>query len=93
MQTQLELAAVFVEVTLCDLTEPSVSRFERTVKLHPEIRQCYAISGSADYLLVIASKSIEEFSRIHREIITRLPSARKIRSTFSLRNVKVFDLR
>ncbi|MFE0017996.1 Lrp/AsnC ligand binding domain-containing protein [Mesorhizobium sp. NPDC059054] len=89
-ESQVDVAATFVEVTLWDLTEPSVARFEYAVNSHAEIRQCYAISGAAHYMLIVVSKSFEDFTRIHREVITRLPQMKRIRSTLSLRSVKGF---
>ncbi len=79
---------MFVEVTLSSQNDASIRRFEQSVRTHPEIQECYAICGSADYLLVVSSRTLDEYAKVHREILTRLPGADQIRSIFTLRQVK-----
>jgi len=78
---------MFVEVTLGDQSDASVSRFERSVRLHPGIVECYAITGVSDYLIVIAPSNFDEAAEFHSQVVTRLPGVKKIRSVFSLRSI------
>lgn len=81
-------ALMFVEVTLGDQSEASTNLFEQSVRLHPDIVECYAITGVSDYLIVIASASFGEAARLYSEVVTRLPGVKKIRSVFSLRSIR-----
>lgn len=78
---------MFVEVTLGDQSDASINRFERSVRLHIDIVECYAITGVSDYLIVIEPASFLEVARLHSEVITRLPGVKRIKSMFSLRGV------
>ena len=79
---------MFATVTLSSQNETSINRFERSVLMYPEITECHAICGTADYLLVVSSATFDDYVKVHREILTRLPGAYKIRSIFTLRQIK-----
>ncbi len=43
--------------------------------------------GTADYLLKIVAEDTEDFARIHRQYLTRLPGVAQMQSSFALRTV------
>lgn len=45
------------------------------------------MSGSDDYLLIVLVRDIEDFERIHRTELSRLPHVSRIQSNFALREV------
>jgi Lrp/AsnC family transcriptional regulator, leucine-responsive regulatory protein len=79
---------MFFEITLNDQSDACIDLFERSVQMCAELQQCYAISCGTDYLLVISGATFDEFTRVHRKVLTQLPGMKKIRSAFALRSVK-----
>ncbi len=78
---------VFVEVTLRSQADEILDAFEREVARVPDILECHLMAGSADYLLKILAQDTEDFARIHRKYLTRLPGVAQINSSFALRTV------
>lgn len=82
-----EMIAVIINITLERQTEDHLDRFEAAVRRHPEIRECFLMTGGSDYLLRVEVASPGEFERIHKEILSALPGVLRIHSSFSIRNV------
>ncbi|MBN9569552.1 MAG: Lrp/AsnC family transcriptional regulator [Alphaproteobacteria bacterium] len=78
---------VIVQITLERQTEPYFDRFEAAVRKYPEIRECFLMTGDADYLLQVEADSASDFERIHKDILSKLPGVLRIHSSFSIRNV------
>jgi len=78
---------VFVEITLRGQTEEAMDAFEREVALIPDLLECHLMAGSADYLLKISAHDTDDFARIHRRYLARLPGVAQMHSSFSLRTV------
>jgi Lrp/AsnC family leucine-responsive transcriptional regulator len=81
-------STVFVEITLQGQTTETLEAFERAAALLPEVLECHLMAGSADYLLKVAAKDPEDFARIHREALARLPGVAQMQSSFSLKVVR-----
>eukprot|EP01036_Dinobryon_divergens_P008315 gene8315-11101_t len=64
---------VFVEITLQSQAEDLLDAFEREVAKVPDILECHLMAGSADYLIKIMTEDTEDFARIHRQYLSRLP--------------------
>lgn len=79
--------AVIINITLERQTEEHLDRFEAAVRKHPEIRECFLMTGGSDYLLRVEMGGAGEFERIHKEILSTLPGVLRIHSSFSIRNV------
>ena len=77
---------VFVEVTLEDQREDSLSTFEAAVKECSDIMECYLMSGDADYLLRVIVADTSDFERVHK-LLGQLPKLARTRSSFVLRTV------
>lgn len=78
---------VFVEITLEGQAEELLDAFEREVARIPDILECHLMAGSADYLLKMLVEDTEDFARIHRQFLSRLPGVRQMQSSFALRTV------
>ncbi len=78
---------VFVEITLQGQTEELMDAFEREVARLPDLLECHLMAGSADYLLKIIARDSEDYSRIHRQYLSRLPGVAQMQSSFALRTV------
>lgn len=79
--------AVIINITLERQTEDAFNRFEAAIRKHPEIQECYLMTGESDYLLRVDVQNSTEFERIHTEILAMLPGVARIQSSFSIRNV------
>jgi Lrp/AsnC family leucine-responsive transcriptional regulator len=78
---------VFVEITLSGQSDDLLDRFEREVARVPDVLECHLMAGSADYLLKIIAIDTEDFARIHRRYLSRLPGVTQMQSSFALRRV------
>jgi Lrp/AsnC family leucine-responsive transcriptional regulator len=78
---------VFVEITLQGQADDLLDAFEREVARVPDVLECHLMAGSADYLLKIVAQDTDDFARIHRQYLTRLPGVAQMQSSFALRTV------
>ncbi len=78
---------VFVEITLSGQSDEILDAFEREVARVPDVLECHLMAGSADYLLKIVAADTEDFARIHRRYLSRLPGVTQMQSSFALRTV------
>ncbi len=78
---------VFVEITLQGQADDLLDAFETAVARVPDILECHLMAGTADYLIKIVAEDTEDFARIHRQYLSRLPGVAKMQSSFALRTV------
>jgi DNA-binding Lrp family transcriptional regulator len=53
----------------------------------PSVVRCFLMSGSDDYIVIVLARDIEDFERIHRTELSRLPRVARIQSSFAMREV------
>lgn len=78
---------VFVEITLRGQADEILDAFEKSVARIPDVLECHLMAGSADYLLKVVAENTEDFARIHRQYLARLPGVGQMQSSFALRTV------
>ncbi|MEO9648653.1 MAG: Lrp/AsnC family transcriptional regulator [Roseobacter sp.] len=78
---------VFVEITLQGQADEVLDAFEKAVSRIPDVLECHLMAGSADYLLKVVAENTEDFARIHRQYLARLPGVGQMQSSFALRTV------
>ena len=78
---------VFVEITLSGQTDDVLDGFERGVRAIPDVLECHLMAGTADYLLKIVVEDTDDFARIHRQFLAKLPGVQQMHSSFALRTV------
>ncbi|MFB2530549.1 Lrp/AsnC family transcriptional regulator [Paracoccus sp. p4-l81] len=78
---------VFVEITLSGQADELLDAFEREVRKIPDVLECHLMAGSADYLLKVVAEDTDDFARIHRQHLARLPGVAQMQSSFALRTV------
>ncbi|MCG7573629.1 Lrp/AsnC family transcriptional regulator [Phaeobacter sp. CNT1-3] len=78
---------VFVEITLQGQADEVLEAFEKAVARIPDVLECHLMAGSADYLLKVVAENTEDFARIHRQHLARLPGVAQMQSSFALRTV------
>lgn len=79
---------VFVEITLSGQADELLDAFEREVARIPDVLECHLMAGTADYLLKVIARDTEDFARIHRRYLARLPGVAQMHSSFALRTVR-----
>jgi Lrp/AsnC family leucine-responsive transcriptional regulator len=79
---------VFVNITLQHQDQPDLESFEAAVQQIPEVMECYLMTGNFDYLLRVVVADTDDFERIHRQKLTRLPGVSRVQSSFTLRTVR-----
>ena len=78
---------VFVEITLKGQADAILEAFERQVALIPDVLECHLMAGAADYLLKVVAQDTDDFARIHKQYLARLPGVAQMQSSFALRTV------
>ncbi|MDK3075921.1 Lrp/AsnC family transcriptional regulator [Sedimentitalea sp. JM2-8] len=78
---------VFVEITLQAQADEVLEAFEKAVARIPDVLECHLMAGTADYILKIVAENTEDYARIHRQHLTRLPGVAQMQSSFALRTV------
>lgn len=79
---------VFVEISLSGQSDDVLEGFERAVAQIPDVLECHLMAGAADYLLKVAARDADDFARIHRQKLARLPGVARMQSSFSLKTVR-----
>ncbi|MDP1752781.1 MAG: Lrp/AsnC family transcriptional regulator [Reyranella sp.] len=78
---------VLVRITLDGQSDEALKAFEAGVVGCPSVVRCFLMSGSDDYVVIVLARDIEDFERIHRTELSRLPRVARIESSFALREV------
>jgi Lrp/AsnC family leucine-responsive transcriptional regulator len=83
---------VIVELSMERLTEPLRAAFEAKVQRLPQIMQCYAASGDADFVMLIAVASVEDYHQFALEVLVADENIKSFKSTFTIRSLKARSL-
>ena len=78
---------VFVEITLQGQADEVLDAFEKAVSRIPDVLECHLMAGTADYILKVVAENTDDFARIHRQHLARLPGVAQMQSSFALRTV------
>jgi DNA-binding Lrp family transcriptional regulator len=82
-----EFSAI-VHVSLARHEQQNVDRFIAEVHQHPEVLECYATSGEADFHLRVVTQDIDAYNAFLDEFIFRLPGVSQVRSNIVLKEIK-----
>jgi Lrp/AsnC family transcriptional regulator, leucine-responsive regulatory protein len=86
-QVDLNLCA-FIHVTLSRHVRESTGHFEEAILQRPEVMECFATTGDADFILRVVTQSIESLDRFMEEFLFALPEISQVRSNIALRELK-----
>ena len=67
----------------------NVRNFVKSVQRRPEILECLATTGDADYHLRIVTKNIESYNHFLDGFLMRLSGVRQVRSNVVLKEIKM----
>ena len=81
---------VFVEITLGSQSREALDAFERAVRGADDILECKLTSGASDYIVRVLARGIDDYERIHRDTLARLPGVASLQSIFTLGTVKAW---
>ena len=79
--------SVFVQVRLERQAEASLNAFEKAVEEHPEVMECYLMTGTSDYLLRVVVSDLQEYQTFVLAL-SKIPGVGNIQSSFALKQVK-----
>lgn len=75
-------------VSLARHERGNVDHFVREVERHPEILECFATSGEADFHLRVVVEDMDAYNRFLDDFIFRLPGVSQVRSNIVLKEIK-----
>lgn len=78
---------VFITITLNGQSEAALRTFETEIAAVPEVMECYLMTGSADYLVRVVARDIDDLERIHSTRLTRLTGVARVTSSIAMRQV------
>ncbi len=81
-------ACMFTQISLDRHTADVVENFERSVRAAPEILECHAVTGDADFLLKILVESPEAYDAFLHRFLFNLPGVRQTHTIVALREIK-----
>lgn len=78
-----------VHVSLARHEQSNVEHFVHEVLQQPEVLECFATSGEADFHLRVVVKDIDAYNAFLDDFIFRLPGVSQVRSNIVLKEIKV----
>jgi Lrp/AsnC family transcriptional regulator, leucine-responsive regulatory protein len=79
---------VFINISLKEQSKEALATFEQRIAEHDEVMECYLMTGDSDYLIRVAVADIAALERFIIEQLTPIPGIEKIRSGFTLKQVR-----
>ena len=79
---------VFINISLKAQSKEALAVFEQRIAEHDEVMECYLMTGDSDYLIRVAVTDIAALERFILEQLTPIPGIEKIRSSFTLKQVR-----
>lgn len=77
-----------VLVSLARHEQSNVEHFIREVLRHPEVLECFATSGEADFHLRVVVADIDAYNTFLDDFIFKLPGVSQVRSNIVLKEIK-----
>jgi len=77
-----------VQVSLVRHEQKNVDNFIREVSRHPEVLECFATSGEADFHLRVVVENIDSYNCFLDDFVFRLPGVSQVRSNIVLKEIK-----
>ena len=75
-------------VSLARHEEKNVENFIKEVARHPEVLECFATSGEADFHLRVVVQDMDAYNEFLDDFIFRLPGVSQVRSNIVLKEIK-----
>ena len=79
---------VFAHVSLARHSSALTKEFAESIRVRPEVMECFFTTGDADVLLRVVTPSVSSYDRFLDEFIFSAPGISQVRSNFALRQIK-----
>lgn len=86
-RTGLDIVA-YAHIHLQSHGEDNITRFEDAVRKTPQIMECYAVTGEADFLIKVMVPDIAAYDRFLHDFVFRLDGVGQVQSNLALREIK-----
>lgn len=80
--------SAFVHVTIERQFSNVIAEIEKKIRERPEVTECYATTGDADFTLRVVARDIADYDRFLQRFLEELPGISQVRSSIVLREVK-----
>jgi Lrp/AsnC family transcriptional regulator len=79
---------VFATINLTSTGRQNLLEFEQEIVRHPEIMECYTMTGIWDYMIKIVTRDIRHYEEFVRNTLTASPSIRELHSHIAVTEIK-----
>jgi DNA-binding Lrp family transcriptional regulator len=79
---------VFISISLKTQSKEALAAFEQSIAEHDQVMECYLMTGDSDYLIRVAVADISALERFILDQLTPIPGIEKIRTSFTLKQVR-----
>ena len=79
---------VFATINLTSTGRQNLLAFEQEIVRHPEVVECYTMTGIWDYMLKIVTRDIRHYEAFVRNTLTASPSIRELHSHMAVTEIK-----
>jgi Lrp/AsnC family transcriptional regulator len=79
---------VFATVNLTSTGRQNLLEFEQDIVRHPEVVECYTMTGIWDYMLKIITRDIRHYEKFVRNTLTTSSSIRELHSHMAVTEIK-----
>jgi len=79
---------LIVQVTLERERLDLLDTFKKEMKVNPSVQQCYYVTGSADFILVVTAKDMEDYEVFTREVFFDNLNIRNFQTNVVMDSVK-----
>ncbi len=77
-----------VHISLARHEQQNVDNFVSEVSRHPEVLECFATSGEADFHLRVVVEDMDAYNAFLDDFIFKLPGVSQVRSNIVLKEIK-----
>ena len=78
----------FAHVTLHDHSSDKVRKFDKAIKLAPQVLECHATSGEHDYMLKVVAPDMASYQDFLSEYLLKIGVVRTVNTSFALKQQK-----
>lgn len=80
---------VFAHMKLKSHGEEELESFEAAVLEHPQIVECFSMSGESDYTLRVLARDVSDYEHFLKKVLLHLPGVASVVSSFALKTIKL----
>jgi DNA-binding Lrp family transcriptional regulator len=74
----------FIDISIKDHSKGAIDAFVEDVVRHPEVMECYHVTGESDFLLKVLLDDVEQYNQFVLNKLSTVPNIGKVETRFSL---------